>query len=781
MFNVGTIEQRTYENIGVFDVNFIKLEERTNNFHYYFTKNAFIFSFSKILLEKSVRKIQNRGSIADSKAFKTISATSGKNVDANIYINYKFFNKISSSIILPKLQSQFSFFKSFASWSAFDLKIKNDAIFLSGFTHTADSLNYYLSTFKNQAPIDNDFTEVLPKNTSAFITLNFSNINDWRKRYIKYLSKYGDYINYKKKQKQYKTNIKDLFYENIEGNVSIAWINKSISEGSNDAVGIFRLSNPQVFNEKMNSLIAKDSSANALISKKTIIDKENNISIKRFLLHRIFSKLFGSVFANLNSSFYFIVDDYAVFANSPEVLSSFYKNYKSKNNLKNDIDFQNYSKSISSESNIFVYSNLTYSKSIINSVLNKDANQIYNKNIKKINKLHAFTTQFSNSKELVFSSMYLNYNPLHKRSNKYIWEINLNNTLKTKPQIFVNHNTWNNEIVLQDENNTLYLINETGKILWKKKLNEKILGKINQVDFYKNNKLQLMFNTKSKIYLIDRNGKNVENYPIQFKSPATNPIAIFDYDKNKNYRIIVACENKDVYLLDKYSNKIEGWIFKQTQTKVNQIAQHFVNNEKDYIIFSDTKKTYILNRRGEVRIKPQYDFERNKNSKFYFEQGKSKKDARFVCTDTKGIAHFIFIEDGNIKKMIFDDFSKEHKFAYIDLLGNGAKYFVYTDNKKLKVFNRDKSLRFEQTFNSNIKNSLALYKLGKTGIQYIGITESLKNKIYLFNPNGKLLKGFPMNGCSPFTITSTNKKNKELNIIVGSLNKNLYNYSFYKK
>jgi len=775
---IGSIKQRSYEDINVFDVEFYKDEDKQNNFYYYFVDNSFIFSFSKILLEKSARKIKSKSSILSDKAFKTLSATIGKNVDANIYINYNYFPKVSLNLIDLKYQSSIEFFNNFASWSAFDLKLKKDAILLSGFTYADDSLNQYLSIFNNQDPVDNEFIEILPNNTSTFVAFNFSDINEWKKSYIKYLRKYGNYNKFKNKKNIYNTNIKDLFYNNIEGNACISWVNKSVSEGTNDIVGIFQLSDTESFTEEMNTLVTKSDSLNRLIRKRNIIDAKEDIAIKQFLIPDVFSQLLGKIFSNLDASFYLIVDDYIVFAKSQAVLKSFYEKYKSGNSLKNDIDYQNFSKSISSESNIFIYSNFSYSKSIINNLLNNNSKIIYKKNIKKINKLQAFTLQFSSSKNLMFSSIYLNYNPLHKRENKHIWETKLNSTLYKKPQIVINHNTRNNEVVFQDVNNNLYLVGETGKILWTKKLNEKILGKIHQIDFYKNNKLQLMFNTKNHIYLIDRNGEKVENYPIKIKSPATNPIAIFDYDNNKNYRILVACENKEVYLLDKFANKIEGWVFTQTKTHVKQPAQHFVNDNKDYIIFSDNKKTYIVNRRGKLRVKPEYDFERSKNSKFYFEKGKSKKDARFVCTDNKGVAHFIFT-DGTIKKMVLGNFSANHNFGYVDLLGSGAKYFVYTDNKKLKVFNRDKSLRFEQEFNTSIKNSLSFYKFNK-GIKYIGVSEKNKNKIYLFNPNGKLVKGFPMNGCSPFTITSINKKSKLLNLIVGSSNKYLYNYSFLK-
>ena len=68
------------------------------------------------------------------------------------------------------------------------------------------------------------------------------------------------------------------------------------------------------------------------------------------------------------------------------------------------------------------------------------------------------------------------------------------------PQFVSNHITNEKEIAVQDINNNLYLIASNGNILWKKQLNGAILGKIEQVDMYKNGKLQLAFTTKNHLY-----------------------------------------------------------------------------------------------------------------------------------------------------------------------------------------------------------------------------------------------------------------------------------------
>ena len=130
------------------------------------------------------------------------------------------------------------------------------------------------------------------------------------------------------------------------------------------------------------------------------------------------------------------------------------------------------------------------------------------------------------------------------------------------------------------------MIDNKGIILWKKEVDGPILSAIYEVDLLKNNKIQYLFNTQKAIYLVDRNGNFASNYPIKLKSPATNGIAVFDYEKNKDYRILVACENKSIYNLKIDGKAIDGWKFEKSKHAITKTIQHEVVDGKDYLIAS---------------------------------------------------------------------------------------------------------------------------------------------------------------------------------------------------
>ena len=97
------------------------------------------------------------------------------------------------------------------------------------------------------------------------------------------------------------------------------------------------------------------------------------------------------------------------------------------------------------------------------------------------------------------------------------------------------------DIAFQDNNNYLNYLSNKGNLNWKKKLSGKIIGDIEQIDIYKNGRLQLLFRTSERLYLLDRNGNEVEELTIDLDGGINiNPLSVFDYEKNLNHYLLYA-------------------------------------------------------------------------------------------------------------------------------------------------------------------------------------------------------------------------------------------------
>ena len=190
--------------------------------------------------------------------------------------------------------------------------------------------------------------------------------------------------------------------------------------------------------------------------------------------------------------------------------------------------------------------------------------------------------------------MILQYADNISEKPKTAWESRIDAPVSSKPFIVTNHDDNSTEILVQDENNNLYLINSSGLEIWKIQLDESIFGNVYQIDAFKNGKLQYLFSTKSKIYLLDRLGNNVKNFPITLRSKASSPLSVFDYENNRNYRIAIACEDKKIYLYDETGKIVKGWNFNNSENLVSSEISHYTIDNKDYLVFHDDFKFYRI-------------------------------------------------------------------------------------------------------------------------------------------------------------------------------------------
>lgn len=139
-------------------------------------------------------------------------------------------------------------------------------------------------------------------------------------------------------------------------------------------------------------------------------------------------------------------------------------------------------------------------------------------------------------------------------------------------------------IVVQDEGNTIYLINDAGRILWKLALEEQINSDVWQVDLFKNGKLQYLFSTPSRMHLIDRNGNHAGHFPVTFRAKCEQGISVFDYDGRKEYRIFAPGEDRKVYLYGLDGKLVQGWNPAKADKKIVSKVEHFRVHDKDYIV-----------------------------------------------------------------------------------------------------------------------------------------------------------------------------------------------------
>jgi DNA-binding beta-propeller fold protein YncE len=288
------------------------------------------------------------------------------------------------------------------------------------------------------------------------------------------------------------------------------------------------------------------------------------------------------------------------------------------------------------------------------------------------------------------------------------------------------------------------------------------MSEIFQIDYLANGKLQYLFSTKTKLFVVDRNGVNLEGFPLIFPAKATNGVSVFDYDNNRIYRFFVACDDKKVYAFDKSGKILSGWVFDGTKSEVTTPIQHFRVKGKDYIVFKDSYRIYIQNRKGEPVAKTAAEFENSRNPLVL----NSGKNPEIIATDTKGTIYAIDF-DGNYTEKKVGKFDDEHFFTADDLNGDNKLEYVFVDGKELSIIDENGTVLFVQKFQNTIQNQPYIYYFGPK-LKKIGIVDAKDNRIYLIDSTGKSHPGFPLQGATDFSIGKTTQSAKNLSMIVGS-------------
>ena len=316
-----------------------------------------------------------------------------------------------------------------------------------------------------------------------------------------------------------------------------------------------------------------------------------------------------------------------------------------------------------------------------------------------------------------------------------LWTLKLDTLATKKACSFVNHISGENEIIIQDEKNRLYLINAKGTVLWTKILDEKIVSEIYLVDIFKNNKHQMLFNTKNHIYLIDRNGNYVKGYPIDLPAEATSQISLLDYDNDKDYRIFIACRDNSIYNYNPHGMAQEGFMPVKTEHEVALPIQYVKVGKSDYLVALDKEgKIYTFSRKGQMRIGLKNRTLANCPS-FYVDATNNLSTTNLVCVDDKSglINKISFVDKKELIKLNMEHGNADVKYELVD--DNRDMDILITINGDLLAYNFNGDLLFEkntgaelsQTSYSNDESHSICYSLNGDKTEII-INDILKQK-----------------------------------------------------
>ncbi len=582
------------------------------------TGNMVLFSQSQLLLQNTIRHINSDQSLNDDAAFKQVMQTAGVNSDVRLFINHRGLNALTAAVGGDVWRRYSPVLPYMADWTALDGQASPNVVHLNGFVFPSFTDDNFLSLLLSQSAANTTAWTVLPAETLLAYNLGLTSATDYLAGYRGFLEKHklaGDYTKtLTALDERLQTNIVDLFSSFYVDEVAAACM-----AGNNGGwVSLFKTANPKYVIEQLKIL------ADVQEMPFAVSDKKENV-----LFHNpvqgMMNALFGEPFAGIGDAYFLVHQDWIIFGDSKELLLSLHQDRMS---LRKYLQTTQAAQYISGNS---VFSAFINPAAADNAALLSYFNTSFQKDFAKALQAEAFKVaclQLRPSGDKLYTTLFAIYDsdekPVVKQPEQVVQHDEVQpqpaTTVTPQPVVadtpsaapaaagdkvqrkfsVINHSNKAQEYFVQYSDNTIALLDKSGAQQWSQRIDGALVDTLYQIDFYKNGKLQMLFITANKLYLIDRKGQLVAPFPLTL-SPAAKCLSVFDYEKNRDYRLFVL-QGNTVNAYDKKGRAVDGWQPFTPKPTVTRAPEFFRVGGRDFIVVCDEKTTHLLDRKGNERL-----------------------------------------------------------------------------------------------------------------------------------------------------------------------------------
>jgi len=771
----GTPEIRTYEGVSLITV---QPSFTDSPITFFASDGLLVVSLNSILAEESVRALKQAARVTADPSFVRARKTADSNARARLFINHTRFAGLVKPYAGKDAKGAAFFTTTFGNWSALDLTMRSNAFLLNGFVHAPDSSEAWLSGFSDSKAPKIKLLASLPVNTAYFAFYGFGDYAEYYKR--RSLMRESAGVKYKVdkalKSADGDCNCKSeaLLTGWIGSQAAVFITEPSSSDYASHRFAAFHVKSRTAADEALEKLEAAFAGGDEPLSES---DAEfDGHLIRKLNIGRLYGTLVGDAFGGLDSPYAVRIGETVLMGNSLNAVRVLIQSVASGKTLSEDAGFRDFNEQISSEAHFAVYSALSRSPFIYEALLDEEHAKPLAGQRETLRKFQGFVYQVRHYKDgLYYNNIFFKHNPVYEQETTAIWEARLKAPVRGKPHLVKNHYTGALEAVVQDIENRIYLLANTGKVLWEATLDGPIEGDIVQVDLYKNRKLQMFFSTRTKLYVLDRNGNNVEGFPVTLPEKASAPASVNDYDNSRDYRFFVPLESGKTMAVDARGKKVEGWSFTDSEARLITPVEHIRVRSKDYLFAVNAKgRIHLLDRQGNSRHKVHARMPEGALQPFAASHPEQVIGSGGVyAADSLGTAYRIGF-DGRTEKLDFGLRQSPRYVRFHDLNRDGTVDCIIQTESGITAFSMEGRKLFEFEA-ADLKAGFEIHDTGGSGAAISAYSETAK-KVYLFDAEGRLFDGFPLIGDFPSAVGDLNGDGN-LNLLTGLSEGQVFGYA----
>ncbi len=576
ILNSGSESKKEYNNVPIYIY--------TSGLSVAIHKELLIASTSDHIVENSIRHLDNKSSIIDNDQFKQI--VSECETENNIFINLRQIGKFFSGEVDREFLGYSTFFHNLSPWLTLNINGDNDKINLSGYFENNNDDRNFITTLNESPSKKSKMGEILPHNTLFAAAIQIDQEST-------YLDSYRNFIEVQKRSNKYRAKInsvsknKDINPDEWLASMKIEELIVALCrvEGGYEWVNILRLDEPA----------PKGSNSN------------DTILSGRFKYKGYLGSLFGELYDNSKEEEFFRKDEWYIIG-SNKIIKNYTQGNVEQYNLKEFIEQTPASDIFSTESKGQIIINLKESPDQILKPFKSYLKGIIKSSIEKSN-FNLLTIDIgadnnsTNSVELNYYSTELEAQPTQKvkRGKAPINQIiNHTITIPKGPFKLYDVRRKDNTYLAQNENNNLSYLDKSKKGIWTIPFKTPICGMVEQVDIYKNGKLQMLFISGDKLYALDILARYVSGFPIKLEKSVTLGPKLYDLNKNKNYLIMTLNEDNTLSLYDISGKKAKGWNDIKSPEFIRELPELISINGINYWVLKGDTQTMIYSFDGTI-------------------------------------------------------------------------------------------------------------------------------------------------------------------------------------
>ena len=500
--------------------------------------NLLLVSASETLVNSSLRHQEEGLSILTNKDFAAcLAGAGGRDV---LFLSNANAGKLLPGFFQRSISRRADFFKTVASWTVMSLNTVNEKTFSAkGFLSSGRASDTFAGVFATAKMETPGFAKAIPSGTVFAVSVPMADQEDYLTAYRKYL---------------------DACSRLGPNESAVSRLGRSAGKNPNDwakALSVKEVAKAQwrAQDETLEALFVRVGRKDySLIFKglDATNEKEYTISAQPYAFSNFASTLFGSFFSLADESCFAFTGEWIV-SGSRAAIDDYVERYTSGDVLQSLLsDASAAPASLSRDCSMVAYFS---------------AGAVQGENVFTPVMLSAVTSTLDGAAYepcfLIFTGDTFLFEvtrvPFITKSSTPAVVADAAVEVPQGPFEVKNSGTGGNNLLEQQSNYYLSFKEMDGKGIWSVPFSGPLCGTVESIDYYANGKIQFLFASGSKLYLLDRLGRFVSGFPAELGKDVLLGPAAYDFTGAKGYTVMVLHTDNTIGMYNLHGAKPDDW------------------------------------------------------------------------------------------------------------------------------------------------------------------------------------------------------------------------------